>query len=89
MALKKILPHLQHQDTILLQRIETIAVIELSPNGTVSPVVAAFTKAAEYLDERLGRDGEPAAVQFDYLGVTFHASGEMSEPTPSRDQDDY
>lgn len=72
--------HSDLQDRILIQRLTTIATIELSQQGIMPPVEAAFSAAGTYLDGRAGRDGESDEVQFEFMGVTFRASCEVTEP---------
>jgi hypothetical protein len=61
--------------TIPIQRLTTVASIDVVPGGTMPVVEAAFHEMAGLLDER-ARAGESDALQFTYDGYTFRASVE-------------
>jgi hypothetical protein len=65
------------QSTIEIQRLITIGTVKTDEDGSRPMVVEAFSLAGDYLNGRAGNDGESDAVQFTYLGVTFHASCEV------------
>lgn len=68
------------QEIILIQKLETIGEVHASKNGVHPMVVEAFLQAGAFLNDLAGRDGEgSAALQFTYMGATFHASFEFPD----------
>jgi hypothetical protein len=69
--------HGHEQARIVIERRETVAVIESDPYGTDPIVVVAFTKMGEVLNEQAGRADTPhGALEFEYLGVRFQGTFE-------------
>lgn len=84
----QIFPQTSNEEVIHVQRMETIATIAPSDQGEMTMVVAAFRAVGEYLDMRVGRDGEPDELVFDYRGWRFRARADeppaQDRPVPFR-----
>lgn len=62
------------QDTIVIERRETITTVHSSEYGDTPMVVAAFTAAGEWLNDQASQsETHYGRLEFNYLGVTFTA----------------
>jgi hypothetical protein len=72
------LGHGHAPERIVIERRETVAVIESDPYGTDPIVVVAFTKMGEVLNEQASKADTPdnGALEFEYMGVRFQGTYE-------------
>jgi hypothetical protein len=82
-------------ESIVIERREIVATIDLDPDATGSPIHAAFNVIADQMTEV--RAGEGARYQFTYSGFTFSAEAqpdhdpatEVGKPPWEDDTDTY
>jgi hypothetical protein len=64
--------------TILIERRDEVATIQVSDEGDANAITLAYATAAEYIAANFS-DGKELNLEFEFKGVTFYAGTELKE----------